>query len=103
MELKQKTVIMFCIAVVDQTELKTIKVLTNWKVVKMKTVKKILEYQKVIMRLLQNRGYDVVELEDICLCRIGHIACWESFEHAIKDLLVNGTVKSDGHILFLKT
>jgi len=29
MELKQKTVIMFCIAVVDQTELKTIKVLTN--------------------------------------------------------------------------
>lgn len=59
----------------------------------MKTVKKILEYQKVIERLLTNRSYDVFEIENICLCRIGHIACYESFEHAINDLVLNGRIK----------
>lgn len=59
----------------------------------MKTVKKILEYQRVIERLLDNRSYDVFELENICLCRIGHIACFESFVHAIEDLLTNGRIK----------
>ena len=59
----------------------------------MKTVKKILEYQKVIGRLLDNRSYDVFELENICLCRIGHIACFESFTHALEDLLSNGRIK----------
>ncbi len=58
----------------------------------MKTVVKILEYQKVILRLLSHRPYDIIELEDICLCRIGHIACFESFQHAIQDLTANGTI-----------
>ena len=58
----------------------------------MKTVKKILEYQKVIERLLSRRSYDVIELEDICLCRIGHIACFESFLHALQDLVASGRV-----------
>ena len=59
----------------------------------MKTVKKILEYQRVIERLLKNRSYDVFELENICLCRIGHIACFESFTHALEDLLSNSRIK----------
>ena len=59
----------------------------------MKTVKKILEYQRVIERLLSNRAYDIFELENICLCRIGHIACFESFVHAIDDLINNGRIK----------
>ena len=58
-----------------------------------KQVTKILEYQKVILRLLSNRPFQVFELENICLCRIGHIACYESFEHALDDLVANGTVK----------
>ncbi len=56
----------------------------------MKSVKKILEYQKIIERLLQNRSYNLFELENICLCRIGHIACYESFEHAVEDLVASG-------------
>lgn len=59
----------------------------------MKTVKKILKYQRTIERLLSNRSYDIFELENICLCRIGHIACFESFTHALEDLLTNGRVK----------
>ena len=59
----------------------------------MKTVKKILEYQRVIERLLGNHSYNVFELENICLCRIGHIACFESFIHALEDLLSNGRIK----------
>lgn len=59
----------------------------------MKTVKKILEYQKVIERILLSRSCDLFELENICLCRIGHIACFESFTHALEDLLSNGRIK----------
>lgn len=59
----------------------------------MKAVQKILEYQRIIERLLKDRAYDVFELENICLCRIGHIACNESFEHALDDLVANGRVK----------
>ena len=59
----------------------------------MKTVKKILEYQRVIERILSSHSCDVFELENICLCRIGHIACFESFTHALEDLLANGRIK----------
>ena len=59
----------------------------------MKTVKKILGYQKIIIDLLDKHSYDVLELENICLCRIGHIACFESFTHALEDLLSNGQIK----------
>jgi len=59
----------------------------------MKTVKKILEYQATILRLLSHKSYDIFELENVCLCRIGHIACFESFMHALKDLVSNGKIK----------
>ena len=58
-----------------------------------KQVTKILEYQKIIEQLLKQRAHDIFELEDICLCRIGHIACYESFEHAVQDLIANGRIK----------
>ena len=57
-----------------------------------KSVKKILEYQKRVEKLVDIRSYDILELEDICLCSIGHIACYESFEHALRDLIFNGQV-----------
>ncbi len=67
----------------------------------MKTVKKILEYQKVIKRVLTYKSSDVFTIENICLCRIGHIACYESFQHALKDLIANGHVKCCGDSLWL--
>ncbi len=65
----------------------------------MKTVKKILAYQKVIERALSHKSSDIFTIENICLCRIGHIACFESFEHALKDLIANGRVKCFDSIL----
>ena len=35
----------------------------------------------------------------ICLCRIGHVACYESFQHALQDLIANGRVKCFGDTL----
>jgi len=68
----------------------------------MKRVSKIIEYQKVINRLVAIRDYDLFELENICLCRIGHIACWESFVHALEDLLANGSINKVGNVVFKK-
>ncbi len=65
----------------------------------MKTVKKILEYQTVIERILSRKSSDVFDVENICLCRIGHIACHESFQHALQDLIANGRVKCFGDTL----
>lgn len=67
-----------------------------------KQVKKIIEYQKIIRRLLSQRGYDLFEIENVCLCQIGHIACFESFVHAIEDLLANGTINKVGNAVFIK-
>lgn len=67
----------------------------------MKTVGKILEYQKVIERVLSRKGSDVSTVENICLCRIGHIACYESFQHALQDLIANGRIKCCGDSLWL--
>lgn len=60
----------------------------------MKTVPKILEYQKVIIQLLSNRPYNLLEIEDICLPqqRTERIACYENLEHALKDLIANGKI-----------
>ncbi len=65
----------------------------------MKTVKKILGYQKVIERVLSYHSSDTFTVENICLCRIGHIACYESFQHALQDLIANGRVKCFGDVL----
>jgi len=59
----------------------------------MKSVEKILEYQKVIESIVSKKSCDVYEIENICLCRIGHVACYESFCHALEDLISNGRVK----------
>ncbi len=65
----------------------------------MKTVKKILAYQKVIERVLSHGSSDVLAVENVCLCRIGHIACYESFQHALQDLIANERVKCFGDTL----
>ncbi len=65
----------------------------------MKTVAKILEYQKVIERVLSHHSSDIFDIENICLCRIGHVACYESFQHALQDLIANGRVKCFGDTL----
>lgn len=65
----------------------------------MKSVKKILEYQKIIERALSRKSSDVFTVENICLCRIGHIACYESFQHALQDLIADGRVKCIGDTL----
>ena len=64
-----------------------------------KQVTKILDYQILIERLLKHRPYKIFELEDICLCRIGHVACFESFKHALQDLIANGRVKLFGSVV----
>ncbi len=68
----------------------------------MKRVQKILDYQKTILRLLSTKSRDLFEIEDICLNRIGHIACWDSYIHALKDLISNGRVQKVGSTVFIR-
>jgi len=68
----------------------------------MKSVQKILDYQKTIVRLLSKKGFDLFELENICLHRLGHVACWESYIHALEDLVSNGRISKIGSTVFIK-
>lgn len=52
----------------------------------MKSVKKILSYQRAIIRALSIKDHTFKELEHVCLDRIGHIADWDSYIHALEDL-----------------
>ncbi len=58
----------------------------------MKTASKIIAYQKSITRILRAGDQTSDQLESLCLCKIGHIACWESYLHALQDLIFNGRV-----------
>ncbi len=68
----------------------------------MKSVQKVLSYQETIERILSAKGRDLFELEDLCLCRIGHIACFDSYLHALEDLVSSGRVQKIGSTVFIK-
>ena len=59
----------------------------------MRSVEKILEYQRIIQKIVSKNPSNVFDIENICLCRTNHIACYESFQYALEDLISNGKVK----------
>ncbi len=67
----------------------------------MKSVPKILTYQRRIISLLSRKDRNVQDVEHVLLTEIGHIACFESFTHALQDLIANGRITYTSPILHL--
>ena len=59
----------------------------------MKSSKNFLSYQRAIVRVLTIKDYTFKELEQVCLCKIGHAADWNSYIHALEDLAHNNRIR----------
>ena len=67
----------------------------------MKTVKKIIRYQRIILKALYKAG-DYIKIDDLAIdCLAGPAARNASFIHAWEDLVANGTLQTCGNSLRL--
>ncbi len=65
----------------------------------MKTVKKIIRYQRIILKTL-HKARDYIKIDDLAIqCLAGPSARNMSFMHAWKDLVANGTLQICGNEL----
>jgi fatty acid-binding protein DegV len=64
----------------------------------MKSAKLILKYQQRIVRLLKLKDYSPIALENAVM-KLNEQCCFESYTHALQDLIANGRISYNNGVV----